>query len=78
MQDLARGRPSSLMRLNVTRDQAGRLLAVADRDGVEERGDGLGVRRDGPAGDHERVVLPAIAAARRGMPPRSSIVKMFE
>ena len=52
------------------------LLAVADDEEVDERGEQLRVLRAGAAGDDERMVERAVLACS-GMPPRSSMVRMF-
>ena len=58
-------RPDALPRADHLGDLADRLLAVADDEGVDEVGHGLGVERAVPADDHERVLRTALLGPHR-------------
>ena len=62
---LAGGAPGALPRADDLGDLADRLLAVADDEGVDEVGHGLGVERAVAADDHERVLGAAVLGPHR-------------
>ena len=58
-------RPPRFQAADDLRDLADDLFAVADHEGVDEVGQGLGVERAVTAGDHERVIGPAVLGPDR-------------